>query len=117
MNCGIEVLKRLNEIIDVDLSNVILNCESKVQKKGISFFDLKSELEKVLPCQAVMSFQLIKKTPYIAFIGFNSFGHYVLVEKIDQKVYLYDPSGTYQQCSLWFFYLIWSKKALIFHFI
>ena len=30
MNCGIEVLKRLNEILDIDLNDVIKNCEKKV---------------------------------------------------------------------------------------
>ena len=44
MNCGIEVLKRLNEIINIDLNEVIKNCENKVNENGLSVYDLKIEL-------------------------------------------------------------------------
>ncbi|MGN1345061.1 MAG: cysteine peptidase family C39 domain-containing protein [Traorella sp.] len=114
MNCGIEVLKRLDELSKIDLSNTIIECEQKVDKKGLSMFDMKEALSKVIFCQGVASLSLIKKTPYIAFIGLHSLGHYVLVEKIDQNVYLFDPANHFNKCSLWFFYLIWSKKAIIF---
>ena len=65
MNCGIEVLKRLNQIIDVELNDVILNCESKVNELGLSMYDLKTELNKVIPTQAIMSYKLIKNTQFL----------------------------------------------------
>lgn len=113
MNCGIEVLKRLNEMIDIDLNDVIQNCESNVTTQGLSMYDLYHELNHVVPCKAIASLKLIKQTPYIAFIGFDNKGHYILVEKIDKYVHLYDPAGKYKKCTKLFFYLIWSKKAIV----
>ena len=113
MNCGIEVLKRLNELLDEDLSGVIQNCEQKVGKQGLSMLDIKEELSKVLPCQAVASVFLIKKTPYIAFIGFDGTGHYVLVESIAKRVNIFDPANRYHSLTKFHFYMIWSKKAII----
>ena len=114
MNCGIEVLKRLNEIIDLDLEEVIRNCEKKVTKKGLTMYDLKEECSKVIPCMAIYSIKLIKKTPYIAYIGSNAHGHYVLVEKVDRYVWVYDPANKLKKCNKFYFYLLWSKKSLIF---
>ena len=54
MNCGIEVLKRLSEILNIDLNDVILNCESKVNEFGLSLYDLKYELNKVIPTKAII---------------------------------------------------------------
>ena len=88
MNCGIEVLKRLNELLDQDLKEVIDNCEKKVGEHGLNMLEMFEELNQVLPCQAVASLHLIKNTPYIAFIGFDHKGHYVLVEDIQKKVKL-----------------------------
>ena len=113
MNCGIEVLKRLNEIIDIDLNEVIYKCEKKVNDNGLSMYDLYHELKRVLDCEAIASLKLIKQTPFIAFIGFDHKGHYVLVEKIDKYVYIYDPAGKYTKCTKLFFYMIWSKKAIV----
>lgn len=113
MNCGIEVLKRLNEIVDIDLDDVIKRCEKKVNEDGLSMYDLYCELNKVVECKAIASLKLIKQTPFIAFIGFDHKGHYVLVEKIDQYVHIYDPAGKYKKCRKLFFYMIWSKKAIV----
>ncbi len=113
MNCGVEVLKRLNEIIDIDLNEVINNCESKVTNQGLSMYDMYHELNKVIDCKAIASIKLIKQTPFIAFIGFDHQGHYVLVEKIDKYVHIYDPAGKYKKCTKLFFYMIWSKKAIV----
>lgn len=113
MNCGIEVLKRLDELVKEDLSDVVRNCERKVNEKGLSMLDIKEELEKVVPCQAVASVFLIRKTPYIAFIGFDRAGHYVLVESVDEKVSVFDPANRYKSISKFHFYMIWSKKAII----
>lgn len=114
MNCGIEVLKRLNEIINVDLNDVIINCENKVNDKGLSMYDLKNELNKVLPTYAIMSLKLIKNTPYIAYIGSKKNGHYVLVEKIDKYVWVYDSINKLKKCNKLYFYLLWSKTSLVF---
>ena len=61
MNCGIEVLKRLNELIDTELKEVICRCEKKIGENGLCMSDLFEELNLVLPCQAVSSLHLIKK--------------------------------------------------------
>lgn len=114
MNCGIEVLKRLNEIINVDLTDVIKRCEAKVTNEGLSMYDLVIELNTCIPCQAVASLRFIRQTPFIAFIGFDSIGHYVLVERIDDDVWIFDPAGKLKKCSKLYFYLIWSKKAIYF---
>ena len=114
MNCGIQVLKRLNEIIDVDLSEVIIKCENKVTKQGLSMYDLKNELNKVIPTVAVMSLKLLKNTPYIAYIGAKKNGHYVLVEKVDKYVWVYDPANKLKKCNKLYFYLLWSKTSLVF---
>lgn len=111
MNCGIEVLKRLNEIIEKDLSCVIVRCERKVNKKGLRLYDLVTELNQVQPCMAVMSLKLVK-TPFIAFVGLHANGHYILVEKIDNQVHVFDPSGKYHVLSKIHFYIIWSKCAV-----
>lgn len=113
MNCGVEVLKRLNEMFDIDLNEVIRNCESKVTDQGLSMYDMYHELNKVIDCHAIASIKLLKQTPFIAFIGFDSKGHYVLVEKIDRYVHIYDPAGKYKKCTKLFFYMIWSKKAIV----
>lgn len=113
MNCGIEVLKRLNEIIEPDLKDVILNCEKLVGEKGLSMYDMKKQLEKNVPVKAVASIKIIKDTPYIVFIGNQLLGHYMLVEKIDRHVHVFDPSHQYQVLSKFHFYMLWSKKALI----
>lgn len=113
MNCGVEVLKRLNEMFDIDLNEVIRNCENKVTDQGLSMYDMYHELNKVIDCQAIASIKLLKQTPFIAFIGFDSKGHYVLVEKIDRYVHIYDPAGKYKKCTKLFFYMIWSKKAIV----
>lgn len=114
MNCGIEVLKRLNELLDQDLKEVIDNCEQKVDEHGLNMLVMFEELNQVLPCQAVASLHLIKNTPYIAFIGFDHKGHYVLVEDIQKKVKLFDPAKGYLTMTKLHFYMIWSKKAIIF---
>ena len=113
MNCGIEVLKRFNEMIDIDLNEVIERLEHKVTENGLNMYDLYCELNQVVKCYAVSSLKLIDQTPFIAFIGFDSFGHYVLVEKIDQYVHIYDPSNKYKKMTKLHFYMIWSKKAII----
>ena len=113
MNCGIEVLKRLDEIIEIDLCEVIQHCEDKLTEHGLSMYDLFYELNQVMECKAVASLRLIRQTPYIAFIGSNKKGHYILVEKIEKYVYLYDPAGIYKKCTKLFFYMIWSKKAIL----
>ena len=114
MNCGIEVLKRLNEIINIDLNEVIKNCENKVNENGLSMYDLKMELNKVLPTYAIMSLKLIRNTPWIAFIGNKKNGHYVLVEKIDKYIWVYDPANKLKKCNKIYFYLLWSKTSLVF---
>ena len=114
MNCGIEVLKRLNEILDINLNDVINNCEKKVTDKGLSMYDMKTELNKVLDTQAIMSLKILKQTPYIAFIGPDHNGHYVLVEKVDRYVWIYDPANKLKKCNKFHFYFIWSKKCLVF---
>lgn len=114
MNCGIEILKRLNELIDTDLTKVICRCEKKLGEKGLCMSDLFEELNLVLPCQAVSSLHLIKKTPYIAFIGFDHHGHYVLVEDVQKKVRVYDPAKGFLKMTKFHFYMIWSKKAIVF---
>ena len=114
MNCGIEVLKRLNEILEIDLKDVIKNCESKVNENGLSMYDLKNELNKKIPTKAFMSLRLIKHTPWIAYIGSKKNGHYVLVEKIDKYVWVYDPANKLKKCNKLYFYLLWSKTSLVF---
>ena len=114
MNCGIEVLKRLNEMIDYDLKEVIKTCENKVNENGLSMLDLKTELNKVIPTQAIMSLKFIKNTPWIAYIGSKKNGHYVLVEKIDKYIWVYDPSNKLKKCNKFYFYLLWSKTSLVF---
>lgn len=114
MNCGIEVLKRLNEIIEQDLSDVIETCEEKLTDKGLNMYELWNALNHVLPCKGIASLSLCIPTPFIAFIGLDGFGHYVLVERIDKFVWVYDPSGKLKKCSKIYFYLLWSKKAIIF---
>ena len=114
MNCGIEVLKRLSEILNIDLNDVILNCESKVNEFGLSLYDLKYELNKVIPTKAIMSLKLLKNTHYIAYIGHKRNGHYVLVEKIDKYVWVYDPANKLKKCNKLYFYLLWSKTSLVF---
>lgn len=114
MNCGIEVLKRLNELTDEDLSEVIEACEKQVDSKGLSMAVLCDELSKVKPCLAIASVKLIRKTPYIAFIGSKNHGHYLLVERIDRKVLIFDPAGKYREISILHFYMIWSKTAIVF---
>lgn len=113
MNCGIEVLKRLNQLIEIELDDVILNCEHKLSIQGLSMYDLKTELDKKIKTMAVASLKLIHSTPYIAFIGFDFKGHYVLVEHIDSYVHIYDPAIGFRTLSKFHFYWIWSKKALL----
>ena len=114
MNCGIEVLKRLNVILEIDLNDVIKNCESKVNENGLSMYDFKNELNKKVPTMAIMSLKFIKNTPWIAYIGSKKNGHYVLVEKIDKYVWVYDPANKLKKCNKLYFYLLWSKTSLVF---
>lgn len=114
MNCGIEVLKRLNEIIEPELNQVIASCEEKITEKGLCMLDMLNELNHVIPCHAVASIYLINQTPYIAFIGFDQAGHYVLIEDINKKVKIFDPAKGHRYLSKFHFYMIWSKKAIIF---
>lgn len=40
MRCGIDVLKRLNEISDLKLEKVIDEAEKKLHSNGLNFYDL-----------------------------------------------------------------------------
>ena len=114
MNCAIAVLKRLQEKYGWPMEEAIEIGSGKLTAKGLSFYDLLCECRKVKKCQGVMSLRLITSTPYIAYISFFRQGHYVLVEEVAKKVVLYDNLHHQRTINRFLFWLVWSKKAIIF---
>lgn len=114
MNCAIAVLKRLRDQYDFPFDSVILNCEQLLKQNEMNFYDLVCACNKVKKCVGVGSIRLIKATPYIAYISFFKKGHYVLVEKVDHHVLLFDNHFGERKVNKWLFWLVWSKKAIVF---
>lgn len=114
MNCAIATLKRLQEKYHWPMEEVIIACEKKCTEHGLNFYDLVCECNQVLPTYGVASLKLIKTTPYIAYISFFKEGHYVLVEEVTKKVVIYDNLHQERKVNKFLFWLVWSKKAVVF---
>lgn len=115
MKCAIFVLKRLESKYQMDLKEVIKQCETEITNQGLNFFTLYSAFKQEgINVMAVHSLTLKMPCPYIAFYRYHHTGHYVLVESISDKVSLYDPEFGEICESKWRFYLKWSKTVLLF---
>lgn len=115
MRCGIEVLKRLNDISDFKLDQLIIQAEEKLNKQGLNFYDLYELLKNNgYQIEAVASLSADLPCPYIAFIGNQKMGHYVLVEQVKPKVQIFDPASGLREWRYLTFFLYWSHKAIVF---
>lgn len=113
MNCGVEVLKRLNELVDEDLNEVIKKAQDLSGENGLNFYDFVCLLNEKIKCVGVQSLKLISCVPYVAYFGRGKRGHYVLVEEMKPQCIVFDSLKGRRKVSKILFYLFWSKKAIV----